>query len=51
MSVYACELCGYEYRPEMGDPDNGWGWIADKGFDIIQTDWSLPLRQYLDGRK
>ena len=35
----------------MGDPDNGWGWIADKGFDIIQTDWSLPLRQYLDGRK
>ncbi len=35
----------------MGEADKGWGWIVDKGFDIIQTDWSLPLRQYLDGRK
>lgn len=34
----------------VGDPDNGWGWIADKGFDIIQTDWVMPLRQYLNGR-
>ena len=34
----------------MGDPDKGWGWIIDKGFDIIQTDWALPLRQYLDKR-
>ena len=23
MSVYACELCGYEYRPEVGDPEHG----------------------------
>ena len=23
---------------------------VDKGFDMIQTDWTLPLRQYLDGR-
>lgn len=34
-----------------GDPDTGWGWIMDRGFDIIQTDWSLPLRQYIDNRK
>ena len=34
----------------MGDPDKGWGWIIDKGFDIIQTDWTLPLRQYMDKR-
>ena len=34
----------------MGDPDKGWGWILDKGFDIIQTDWTLPLRQYMDQR-
>ena len=34
----------------MGDPDKGWGWIVDKGFDMIQTDWTLPLRQYLNGR-
>lgn len=33
-----------------GDPDKGWGWIIDKGFDIIQTDWTLPLRQYMDNR-
>lgn len=31
-----------------GDPDGGWGWIADKGFDIIQTDWTMPLRHYLN---
>ena len=34
-----------------GDPDLGWGWSIDKGFDIIQTDWTLPLRQYMDNRK
>lgn len=27
--------------------DFGWGWLRDKGFDIIQTDWLLMLRQYL----
>jgi len=32
----------------LGDPDKGWGWIVDKGFDIIQTDWTLLLRNYLD---
>lgn len=30
-----------------GDPDYGWGWIAEKGFDIIQTDWTMPLDLYL----
>lgn len=34
-----------------GNPDHGWGWCIDKGFDIIQTDWTLPLRQYMDNRK
>ena len=33
-----------------GNPDAGWGWIADKGFDIIQTDWTLPLKMYLTQR-
>ncbi len=27
--------------------DYGWGWIADKGFDMIQTDWPLMLINYL----
>lgn len=34
----------------LGDPDLGWGWVIDKGFDIIQTDWTLNLRNYLDKR-
>lgn len=33
-----------------GDPDQGWGWLADKGFDIIQTDWTHNCSQYLNGR-
>lgn len=27
--------------------DLGWGWLADRGFDIIQTDWPLMLTMYL----
>ena len=23
MEKYVCNLCGYEYDPEVGDPDNG----------------------------
>ena len=34
-----------------GDPDLGWGWFADHGFDIVQTDWVRELKLYLDGRK
>lgn len=33
------------------DPEFGWGWLADKGFDILQTDWPMPLRHFLDNRK
>lgn len=28
-------------------PDYGWGWLADRGFDIIQTDWPGMLIDYL----
>ena len=31
-----------------GNPDEGWGWLADRGFDIIQTDWTLPARLYYE---
>ncbi len=27
--------------------DKGWGWLADKGFDFIQTDWPMMLIDYL----
>lgn len=29
------------------DPDKGWGWLADHGFDFIQTDWPQMLIDYL----
>ena len=25
----------------------GWGWLADRGFDLIQTDWPGMLTDYL----
>lgn len=30
-----------------GDPDAGWGWLLEHGFDIIQTDWVQTLKNYL----
>ncbi len=27
--------------------DYGWGWLADKGYDFIQTDWPMMLIDYL----
>lgn len=27
--------------------DKGWGWLADRGFDLIQTDWPMMLIDYL----
>lgn len=35
----------------LDDPDKGWGWLVDKGFNIIQTDWTHHLVQYLKNRK
>ena len=48
----------YDYRQQLSgghsddsaltvDEDYGWGWIADKGFDFIQTDWTMMLVEYL----
>lgn len=34
-----------------GAPENGWGWLLDKGFDIIQTDWCGMLKSYMERRK
>ncbi len=27
--------------------DDGWGWLAKRGFDLIQTDWTRELSLYL----
>jgi len=31
----------------LDDPEKGWGWLAKKKFDIIQTDWPFQLSNYL----
>lgn len=33
-----------------GDPEAGWGWLIDRGYDIIQTDFPLMLRRFLERR-
>jgi len=30
------------------DMEKGWGWLARRGFDFIQTDWPLMLKMYLE---
>lgn len=32
------------------DPAKGWGWLIDKGFDFIQTDWLLMVKNYIENR-
>lgn len=33
------------------DPEKGWGWLVDKGADIIQTDWTHHCVEFLKNRK
>ena len=41
MKKYKCEVCGYVYDPEVGDPDNG---IAPgTPFEELPEDWVCPL--------
>ena len=30
--------------------EEGWGWLLDKKFDMIQTDWPLLLRNFINHR-
>lgn len=32
-------------------PDKGWGWLVEKGFDIIQTDWTRDCAEYLRAKQ
>ena len=41
MEKYKCEVCGYVYDPEVGDPDNGVQ--AGTSFEDIPEDWVCPL--------
>ena len=41
MKKYECEVRGYVYEPEIGDPDNG---IAPgTAWEDIPEDWVCPL--------
>ena len=41
MAIYACALCGYLYRVDKGDVENG----IEPGteFDEIPENWTCPL--------
>jgi rubredoxin len=41
MKKYICDVCGYVYDPEVGDPDNG----IEPGtaFEDIPEDWVCPV--------
>lgn len=39
--LYVCDLCGYVYDPEVGDPDGG---IAPgTPFEDIPSNWMCPI--------
>ena len=41
MGNYVCDVCGYVYEPENGDPGNG----IDPGtaFENLPDDWTCPV--------
>ena len=41
MQKYVCDVCGYVYDPEVGDPDSG----IEPGtaFEDIPEDWVCPI--------
>ena len=41
MDKYVCDICGYVYDPELGDPDNG---VAPgTPWEEVPEDWTCPL--------
>lgn len=41
MKNFVCELCGYVYRPVLGDEENGID--AGTDFEDLPEDWTCPL--------
>jgi rubredoxin/flavin reductase (DIM6/NTAB) family NADH-FMN oxidoreductase RutF len=39
--VYSCKLCGYEYDPAVGDPENGIP--PGTPFEDLPDDWECPI--------
>jgi rubredoxin len=40
MQKYVCNVCGYVYDPETGDPANGIA--AGTPFEALPEDWTCP---------
>lgn len=41
MDRYVCEICGWVYDPEQGDPDNG---VAPgTKWEDVPDDWECPV--------
>jgi rubredoxin len=41
MDIYVCGLCGYEYDPAAGDPENGIA--AGTAFADLPDTWICPI--------
>ncbi len=41
MQRYVCEVCGYIYDPEEGDPDSDIE--AGTSFEALPEDWVCPM--------
>ncbi len=41
MKKYVCNVCGWVYDPETGDPDNGIA--AGTSFEELSDDFTCPL--------
>jgi rubredoxin len=41
MPTYICNVCGYTYDPEIGDPDGGIE--PGKAFEDLPEDWVCPV--------
>jgi len=41
MDKYTCNICGYVYDPDAGDPENG----VEPGtsFEKVPDDWCCPI--------
>ena len=38
---YVCDICGYVYDPELGDPDNGVS--PGTPWEEVPEDWVCPV--------
>jgi rubredoxin len=41
MQKFVCDVCGYIYDPEMGDPDNDIE--SGTSFEALPDDWVCPM--------